>query len=290
MIFINKEDYDMSTQVNNINVQLGNKIKTLRNEREMSQKALSKELGVSGPYIAQIELGQKGGSYEFIMKVEKFFQLQTNTLLNLRANKSVDPIEEPEVKAAPVDLPVSLPNPIQHFVNTLLSYEEEYVLKKIPNWLKELEEGLFNQLKAYELAEIKDQVMGITRTWIEESKNTGAFEEDSPTIQGYIDEDAHKHFFSLQLNHHVLTLNCVNEDKQIVQHFEKWLGTCSISYSLSQQLPYFGEEKEVSYFLWFNPLVSITEMYSYLKKLPNNMNNMEMNEPRLNWYINELNG
>ena len=278
-------DVEKSTQREKIYVQLGNKIKELRKEHNLTQTNLSLKLGVTSTYITLIEQGRRGGADEFLLKVEKFFKLKPKTLLNLRDNQISDSIQEVEHKP----LTNNSPDYIQLLVDALLSCDEDYVEQKVPNWLKELQDDLFNRLTRYELDEVKKHVINVTRKWVEGAKSGETFEDDSHIIQGYITQDEHKHFFSLQLNSHALTLNLINKDRQRVQYFEDWLGKCSISYSLPQQLPYFEKEEEVSYFLWFNPQVSITDMYSYLKNLPININRMEINEPRLNWYIHKIN-
>ncbi|MGE7695894.1 helix-turn-helix transcriptional regulator [Lysinibacillus sp. NPDC094177] len=264
---------------------MGSKIKELRKEHNLTQTNLSLKLGVTSTYIALIEQGRRGGADKFLLKVEKFFKLKPKTLLNLRDNQISDSFQKVEHK------PITNHSPdyIRLLVDALLSCGEDYVKQKVADWLKELQDDLFNRLTPYELDEVKKHVIAVTRNWVEETKSSETFEDDSHIIKGYITQDEHKHFFSLELNSCAITLNLLNKDQQKVQYFEDWLGTCSINYSLSQQLPYFQKEEEVSYYLWFNPQVSITDMYRYLKDLPTNINTMKIEEPRLNWYIHELN-
>lgn len=265
-------------------VQMGNKIKELRKEHNLTQTNLSRKLGVTPTYIALIEQGRRGGADEFLLKVEEIFKLKPKTLLNLRDIQKSDNDQEVEHKSKTNQSP----DYIQLLVNALLSCDEDYVKQKVPNWLKELQNDLFNRLTPYELDVVKKHVITVTRNWVKETKSSETFEDDSHIIQGYITQDEHKHFFSLQLNSFALTLNLLDKDQQKVQYFEDWLGTYSISYSTLQQLPYFEKGEEVSNYLWFNPQVSITDMYRYLNDLPININKMKINEPRLNWYINEL--
>lgn len=237
-----------------------------------------------------------------MLKIEKFFKLKPKTLLNLRDSTTKENLQKVEVETeveAKVELIPTINHipehssnssndPIQLLVNALLSCGEDYVKQKVPNWLKELQDDLFNRLTPYELDEVKKHVIAVTRNWVKETKSTETFNDNSHIIKGYITQDDHKHFFSLQLNSYTLTLNLLDKDRQKAQYFEDWLGTCSISYSTLQQLPYFEKEEEVSYYLWFNPQVSITDMYRYLKDLPIDINKMKIKEPRLNWYIHEL--
>lgn len=265
-------------------VHMGNKIKELRKEQNLTQTNLSLKLGVTPTYIALIEQGRRGGADEFLLKLEVFLKLKPKTLLNLRDIQNAEKYQEVEDNSKTNHSP----DYIQLLVNALLSCGEDYVKQKVPNWLKELQDDLFNRLTPYELDEVKKHIIAVTRNWVKETKSTETFDDNSTLIQGYITQDEHKHFFSLQLNSFALTLTLLDKDRQKAQYFEDWLGTCSISYSMQKQLPYFEKEEEISYYLWFNPQVSITDMYRYLKGLPININKMNIKEPRLNWYIHEL--
>lgn len=52
---------------------IGDKIKALRNESKMTQKALAKKLGVSESFINEIEMGRKVASESIITRAEKVF-------------------------------------------------------------------------------------------------------------------------------------------------------------------------------------------------------------------------
>lgn len=52
---------------------IGDKIKALRNESKMAQKALAKKLGVSEGFINEIEMGRKVANESIISRVEKIF-------------------------------------------------------------------------------------------------------------------------------------------------------------------------------------------------------------------------
>jgi len=282
-------------------VQMGNKIKELRKEQGLTQRDLSLKLGVSLTYIALIEQGHRGGADNLLLKIEELFKLKPNTLLKLRDSGNKESMQQVELDTdagAKVELkPItdhsaeqsSTPSndSIQLLVNALLSCDENYVNKKIPLWLKEIQTDLFNQLTPYKLEELKKYVTAVTRNWVNEAEESNTFEDGTCQIQGCITQDEQKHFFSLQLNEFTLTLNLHHKDRQKVQYFEEWLGVCSINYSMQQTLPYAKTQEEISHYLWFNPQVSIADMFKYLKDLPINLDKIQIKEPRLNWYIEE---
>ncbi|OBW58864.1 hypothetical protein A9986_07930 [Solibacillus silvestris] len=280
-------------------VQMGNKIKELRTEQGLTRRDLSLKLGVSLTYIALIEQGHKGGADSLLFRIEELFKLKPNTLLKLRDSRNKEILQQVEVEAkVEVELkpitnhsaeqPSKTSNDsIQLLVNALLSCDENYVNKKIPLWLKEIQTDLFNQLTPYKLEDIKKHVIAVTRHWVNETEGSNTFEDGKCQIQGCITQDEQKYFFSLQLNEYTLSLNLHHKDQQKVQYFEEWLGTCSINYSMQQTLSYAKTEEEISHYLWFNPQVSIAGIFRYLKNLPINMDKIEIKEPRLNWFIQE---
>lgn len=290
-----------STQEKKLYVPMGSKIKELRTQQELTRSDLSLSLGVTSTYIALIEQGRRGGSDELLLKMEELFKLKPKSLLKLRDSGNKQNLQKVEVETeveAKVELkPItnhlaeqsSKPSQdfIKLFVNALLSFDEDYVNQKIPQWLKEIQDDMFNQLTHYKLEELKQHVIAVTRNWVNEAENSDTFEDGSCQIQGCFTQDEKKHFFSLQLNGSALTLNVLLKDRHQVQYFEEWLGGCSINYSMEQTLPYAKTEEEVSHYLWFNPRVSIADMYKYLNGLPINIDKMQIKEPRLNWYIQE---
>lgn len=268
-----------------VNNQMSNKIRELRKEHKLTQTGLSKQLGVTSTYITLIEQGKRNGADEFLLKVEKFFKLKPKTLLKLRNVENSKSIQEQESEQKPItDNP---PDTIQLLVDALLSCGEDYVNQKVPHWLKELQDDLFNRLTPYELEEVKEHGVTVKRRWIKEVKTSILTQEDSTLTQGYILKDEEKHFFSLQLDSHSLTLSLLHDDSQHAQYFEGLLGTCISRYSKQQQLPFLNKDKKLTNYVWFSPHVSISEMYVYLNKL--DINKMEINETRLSWYFDALN-
>lgn len=293
---------EKSTKHEKLYVQMGNKIKELRTEQGLTQRDLSLKLGVSLTYIALIEQGHRGGSDNLLLRIEELFKLKPNTLLQLRDSGNKENLQQVEVETkneAKIEpKPItnhstqqsSIPSndSIKLLVNALLPCDEDYVNKKIPLWLKEIQTDLFNQLTPYKLEDLKKPVIAVTRNWVNEAEDSNTFEDGTCQIQGCIMQDEQKYFFSLQLNEFTLTLNLLHKDRQKVQYFEEWLGVCSINYSMKQILPYVKTEDEIYHYLWFNPQVSITDMFGYLKNLPINIDKIQIKEPRLNWYISKV--
>lgn len=292
---------EKSTKYEKLYVQMGSKIKELRKEQKLTQSDLSLKLGVSSTYITLIEQGQRGGADDLLLKIEELFKLKPNTLLKLRDSENKENLHQVEVetgveaKIEPKPLTnhsteqSSIPSndPIQLLMNALLSCDEDYVNKKIPLWLKEIQTDLFNQLTSYKLEELKKYVTAVIRNWVNKAEDSNTFENGNCQIQGCIMQDEHKYFFALQLNEFALTLNLHDNYQNKVHYFEEWLGTCGINYSMQQTLPYAKTEEEISHYLWFNPQVSIADMFRYLKSLPINIDKIKITDPRLNWYIQE---
>jgi hypothetical protein len=103
-------------------------------------------------------------------------------------------------------------------------------------------------------------------------------------IEGYIVQDEYKHYFSIQQNEFALQLNQLRNGRQQIITFDKWFGRYSVSYITNSLLPHIQSEP-MDCSLWMNPYVSLPEMYQYLKDCEVNLNNMQINDPLLDWYV-----
>lgn len=286
-----------SKQEEKLYVLMGNKIKALRKEQKLTQNDLSLKLGVSSTYITLIEQGRRGGADDLLLRIEEIFNLKPSTLFKLRDRGNQENLQLAEVETE-VEAKIELKPTTNHsaeqsdsikiFVSALLSCDEDYVNQKIPQWLKEIQNDLFNQLTPYKLEDLKKHVSVVTRNWVNEAEDSNTFQDGTCQIQGCITEEDQKYFFSLQLNEFTLTLNLLHKDRRKVQYFEEWLGTCSINYSMQQMLPYAKTEEEISHYLWFNPQISIADMFRHYNKMRISTDKLLIKEPRLNWYIREL--
>jgi len=70
-------------------VNLGNKIRTLRLERHITQTELSRRIGVSKAMVSSYELEQRSPSYEVLIKIAAFFGVTTDFLLGLEKNRAI---------------------------------------------------------------------------------------------------------------------------------------------------------------------------------------------------------
>jgi transcriptional regulator with XRE-family HTH domain len=80
-------------------VNLGEKIRTLRLERHLTQTELSKRIGVSKAMVSSYELEQRSPSYEVLIKIAAFFGVSSDYLLGLDKFRSfnVDGLSEKEL-------------------------------------------------------------------------------------------------------------------------------------------------------------------------------------------------
>ena len=81
-------------------VNLGEKIRTLRLERHITQTELSKRIGVSKAMVSSYELEQRSPSYEVLIKIAAFFNVSTDFLLGLdkSRNFNVDGLSKKELE------------------------------------------------------------------------------------------------------------------------------------------------------------------------------------------------
>lgn len=59
----------------------GEKLRTLRTRRELTQQQVSKMLGVSRPYVAKLERGEKMPNAPMILKIADIFNVTADQLM-----------------------------------------------------------------------------------------------------------------------------------------------------------------------------------------------------------------
>jgi len=71
-------------------VNLGEKIRTLRLEKRISQTEMSMRIGVSKAMISSYELEQRSPSYEVLIKIASFFCVTTDYLLGVEKERTIN--------------------------------------------------------------------------------------------------------------------------------------------------------------------------------------------------------
>lgn len=71
-------------------INLGNKLKTLRIQRQMTLKDVACRVGVSKSIISAYENGSRRPSYEMLIKLARLFNVTTDYLLGLEQKKQLD--------------------------------------------------------------------------------------------------------------------------------------------------------------------------------------------------------
>ena len=71
-------------------INLGNKLKTLRTQRQMTLKDVACRVGVSKSIVAAYENGSRRPSYEMLIKLARLFDVTTDYLLGLEQKKQLD--------------------------------------------------------------------------------------------------------------------------------------------------------------------------------------------------------
>ncbi|NLL75833.1 MAG: helix-turn-helix transcriptional regulator [Clostridiales bacterium] len=71
-------------------VKLGSRLKALRKEKNMTQKALADRLGLATSAICSYEIGSRYPSYEILIKIAAIFRVSTDYLLGVEKNRYID--------------------------------------------------------------------------------------------------------------------------------------------------------------------------------------------------------
>ena len=81
-------------------VNIGERLRALRNERGITQTELSKRIGLSKAMISSYELEQRQPSYAALIKLATYFRVSTDFLLGLEKKRtvSIDGLREQEIE------------------------------------------------------------------------------------------------------------------------------------------------------------------------------------------------
>ena len=71
-------------------VNLGERLRMLRNERNITQTQLSERIGVSKAMISSYELEQRQPSYSVLIKLAAYFGVSTDFLLGLERGRTIN--------------------------------------------------------------------------------------------------------------------------------------------------------------------------------------------------------
>lgn len=69
---------------------LGDKLKSLRLAKKMSQKELAERIGIAKSVISFYESGDRFPSYEVLIKIAQIFNVTTDYLLDIERGRTVD--------------------------------------------------------------------------------------------------------------------------------------------------------------------------------------------------------
>lgn len=108
-------------------VELGKRIRKLREKRGISQQRLSGLLGVSRPTVSQIEMGERKVSADELLKISEIFDVSVEHILGLRKEPEVIIQETKKKRKLKPQLRINVPQKNLHkFKEVLL-----YILNKV---------------------------------------------------------------------------------------------------------------------------------------------------------------
>lgn len=71
-------------------VNMGNKLKSLRTERKLTQKQVADRIGLAISAVSSYESGLRYPSYDVLVKLARIFHVSTDYLLGITDKRSID--------------------------------------------------------------------------------------------------------------------------------------------------------------------------------------------------------
>lgn len=113
---------------------IGEKIKLLRDENKLTQKALGKKLGVSESFINELETGRRVANESVIKRISKIFNKDLDDI-NMYAEENPKEVDVPVRK-------ISLPSRKNKEINPIWNDALESVLKSVPVYKSDLKTSI----------------------------------------------------------------------------------------------------------------------------------------------------
>ena len=74
-------------------VNMGNKLKTLRTQKKLTQKQVADRIGLAISAVSSYEAGTRYPSYEVLLKLARIFHVSTDYLLGMTDKRIIDTAE-----------------------------------------------------------------------------------------------------------------------------------------------------------------------------------------------------
>lgn len=257
---------------------LGNYLKNLREQDNLSKVALAEQIKITDSYISMIENGGRSPSIETLEKYSEFFTVDINHLKDLSEKqkqlKQLDKESESEQDTT------ELPKPIQNLVNLLLKVDKPLLDDLVSSFLKQADDHLIQMTPKYNLTDIRKKYQKVL-----------AFEnshDESIVIEGLLNlpEDTN-FFFRLLRNKDLLSLEILQSNRSKIDLFEKWIGPHVFSYLTGVSLPQVVEKQKGISFCWFSPNTTLSEQFDHLLKQKLDIDSILFNSSQLAWYIHQ---
>jgi transcriptional regulator with XRE-family HTH domain len=258
---------------------LGNKLRELRQNHNLTQSQLAEMLNLSTQYISFVEKGVRGAKEDTLNKFADYFKVNLEELKSLRDEQLTYP------ENAYYNESTELPNHIQSLVDVLLSIEEDECKVIINDMLHQINDRLFNLLKRIELKDIKQELLQLRKNWCKLDLNEFISKEFETNQIGYLPLEK-KIYLSIYYDINILKVVLLTGDCIQIQYFDQWMDKHQVSINNKVKIPHLSETQKVVTYIWFSPFLSTFDKYKYIVKEGYEINQIKSNDTQLSWYLN----
>jgi transcriptional regulator with XRE-family HTH domain len=257
---------------------LANRLKSLRQEHNLSRSTLAEMLDHSQAYIAFLEKGIRQGSTETLKKYAEYFNVSFEELINLQQDNSLK-VDQTEGTS----LQKEFPEDIQELIAALLKFEQTSRKELIEEFTSNVKQKLHNLLTPYSLPDLKKLFMRIKEQWYTPLKKENGILDHN--LSGSLQIPGKDLYFQSHCDDFSLRATFLYSDRQNVSIFEKWLGSHVVEILTETNIPHINETQKCVCFVWFNPMVSVFQQSLYLEEKGYNLSNLQCKDNQLSWYL-----
>ncbi|WP_153720890.1 helix-turn-helix transcriptional regulator [Sporosarcina cascadiensis] len=269
----------------------GNKLRELRESKNLSRPQLNKEIGISTAFIGFLEKNERNASNATCEKYSKHFDIPLDELLALRDGGKTENIQTKETEslqtnpALPAVLPTVQHKPhLQRMMDFLESVEEETCEKLVTELLQHGSEWLANRIRLFTVDALAQRILDYRSKWLAAKPSIPSEQEQTEDLAGTLSLDE-PIYFEIQYTTQMMRLTLQTEHQTHSELFEQWMDHYHVSYETLDIVPTDRQEHPTMHYYWFSPIMSPYEKFELLKKLQVDLSTVNTYDSQLDWLL-----
>lgn len=251
----------------------GSYLRNLREHHGLKQSTLAEQLDISGSFINFIEQGKRLPGKSTLKKLSIFFNVDLNHLRDLLQKQKLLNNETTNEPGA-----IEIPEQIKKLSTLLQKVDKPLLEGLVSNFIEQVNEHLIKMTANYSLSSLRNEL---------KKELTFDVSQENVRIEGYLKlPENNQLFFRLTRLKNLLILELLQNDRDKIGLFEKWMGPHVYTNLCEVMVPQVTEIQRGVSFTWFSPNMTLEEQRKYLlTQKETKIDSIYFNDARLAWHV-----